>query len=100
MCTAERPPYGKPSCGAQASQTILAALENELEGRPELADEVAVAGCTCLGPCFEGPAIVVYPEGTWYVGVTTSDVPELVASHMVEGRPLERLMRRPPEAGS
>ena len=50
----------------------------------------------CLGPCFEGPTIVVYPEAVWYVGVAAADVPEIVEQHMRGGRPVERL-RRPKE---
>jgi precorrin-6B methylase 2 len=35
---------------------------------------------------------VVYPEGTWYSGVTAADVPELVRSHFQDGKPVERLV--------
>ncbi len=29
-------------------------------------DEVLVTGSSCLGPCEQGPTVVVYPDGTWY----------------------------------
>jgi (2Fe-2S) ferredoxin len=66
-------------------------LREELARRPALWGKVAVSGSTCLGPCFEGPTIVVYPEGVWYTGVTLADVPELAATHMERGQVLERL---------
>jgi (2Fe-2S) ferredoxin len=37
---------------------------------------------------------VVYPEAVWYVGLTPADVPEIVESHMRDGVPVERLVRR------
>ena len=37
---------------------------------------------------------MVYPEGVWYGGVTLADVDEIVDSHIVGGKPVERLMMR------
>jgi (2Fe-2S) ferredoxin len=37
-------------------------------------------------------SIVVYPEQVWYGGVTVEDLPELIASHLVGGQPVERLL--------
>jgi (2Fe-2S) ferredoxin len=36
--------------------------------------------------------MVVYPEGVWYGGVSPTDVPEIVESHLLHGRPVERLL--------
>jgi (2Fe-2S) ferredoxin len=58
----------------------------------ELWGKVAVTPSGCLGPCFDGPTIVVYPEAVWYVGVTPADVPEIVESHMRRGVPVARLV--------
>ncbi len=91
VCENVRPTPGRPSCGARDAGAVLAALREELARRPALWGRVAVSGATCLGPCFEGPTIVVYPEGVWYAGVTPADVPELAADHMEAGRVLERL---------
>jgi (2Fe-2S) ferredoxin len=33
--------------------------------------------------------MVVYPEGTWYHGMTADRIPRLVREHLVEGRPIE-----------
>lgn len=43
----------------------------------------------CLRICTEGPTMVVYPEGTWYHGMTADRIPRFVQQHLVEGRPLE-----------
>jgi (2Fe-2S) ferredoxin len=45
----------------------------------------------CLDRCAEGPTIVVYPEGVWYTYVDQDDIDEIIAEHLVHGRPVERL---------
>ena len=35
-----------------------------------------------------GQVVVVYPEGTWYSGMTTERIPLFVREHLVEGRPI------------
>jgi (2Fe-2S) ferredoxin len=46
----------------------------------------------CLDQCEHGPNLVVYPDAVWYGGVTLADVDEIVDSHIVGGRPVERLL--------
>jgi (2Fe-2S) ferredoxin len=96
VCTNQRPAGGKPSCAERGSQAIVAGLQAGLARHPEAWDEVSVTATACLGPCFDGPALVVYPEGTWYAGVTAGDVPELVREHLACGRRVERLVYRWP----
>jgi (2Fe-2S) ferredoxin len=43
----------------------------------------------CLRICCHGPTVVVYPEGTWYSGMTAERIPEFVQRHLIEGRPVE-----------
>jgi (2Fe-2S) ferredoxin len=38
-----------------------------------------------------GAAVMVYPDGIWYAQVRASDVQEIVESHLVGGRVVERL---------
>jgi (2Fe-2S) ferredoxin len=35
---------------------------------------------------------VVYPEGTWYTYVDRDDIDEIIDSHLVNGRVVERLL--------
>jgi (2Fe-2S) ferredoxin len=94
VCDNARPAGGKPSCGARGAGEILSALQEGLGRHPELWGRIAVTPSGCLGPCFEGPTVVVYPEAVWYVGLTVADVPEIVERHMRDGLPVERLRRR------
>jgi (2Fe-2S) ferredoxin len=42
----------------------------------------------CLRICCHGPTMVVYPEGTWYRGMTAERVPRFVQEHLLEGKPV------------
>ena len=42
----------------------------------------------CLRICVHGPTMVVYPEGTWYHGMTADRIPEFVRRHLIEGKPV------------
>jgi (2Fe-2S) ferredoxin len=42
----------------------------------------------CLRICCNGPTMVVYPEGTWYHGMTSERIPRFVQEHLVEGKPV------------
>jgi (2Fe-2S) ferredoxin len=92
VCQTQRPEGSeKPSCGQRGAAQIYSRLLEALERHPELGQEVAVSACGCLGLCFDGPIIVVYPEGTWYARIEEADVPEIIEQHLVHGKPVERL---------
>jgi nitrite reductase/ring-hydroxylating ferredoxin subunit/(2Fe-2S) ferredoxin len=44
--------------------------------------------------------MVVYPENVWYAGVQAEDLKEILNSHIVEGRPVERLRYAPGVPGA
>jgi len=50
-----------------------------------------VAASSCIGPCFTGPSVLVYPEGTMYLKVTPEDVSEIITKHIIGGEVVERL---------
>lgn len=43
----------------------------------------------CLRVCQQGPVAVVYPEGTWYAGLTADRVERFVEEHLIAGQPIE-----------
>jgi (2Fe-2S) ferredoxin len=59
---------------------------------------VRVNKAGCLDRCAGGPVAVVYPEAVWYSFVDKTDIDEIVESHLVGGKPVERL-RLPPDIG-
>ena len=59
------------------------------------ASDVLVTACSCLGPCFDGPNAVVYPDGVWYAKLDAGDAAGIVA-HLVEGIPHAEKVSDPP----
>lgn len=91
VCANKRPDgHPLPSCGRRGSGDVLAAFQLELVRRGFPAG-VKVTGTTCLTPCQYGPTVCVYPEDTWYGGVSAADVPEIMAAHLDEGKDVLRL---------
>ena len=45
----------------------------------------------CMDRCDEGPVMVVYPEAVWYTYVDREDIDEIIDSHLVHGKVVERL---------
>jgi (2Fe-2S) ferredoxin len=94
VCTNDRA-SGKPACGLRRSPELLGRVQTELIRRGAV--DVMVTPCACLGPCFDGPNAVVYPEGIWYEGLTPDDASAIV-DHLVDGTVLTARLRTPPGA--
>jgi nitrite reductase/ring-hydroxylating ferredoxin subunit/(2Fe-2S) ferredoxin len=62
--------------------------------------EVRINKAGCFSQCGHGPMIVVYPGDVWYAGVQESDLAEILTSHIVGGRPVERLRYAPGKPGA
>ena len=72
------------------ARDVAASLSRALE-REGLADEIRVMETGDVGVAGRGVALVVYPDGVRYGGVTIADVDEIVREHLLKGRPVERL---------
>lgn len=79
------------ACLQKKSKELEAAFEKELNRRG-LTDQAGIRLSGCLGVCGQGPVVVVNPEYTIYGGVTIADVPEIIESHILHQKPVERLM--------
>ena len=91
VCSNKRELGGRPACGA-VGEKLVEAFTTRFAADRRLWGKLAVTSCGCLGPCFDGPNVVVYPDGTWYGGVTVEDVDEIVQSHLISGLIVDRLL--------
>jgi NADH:ubiquinone oxidoreductase subunit F (NADH-binding)/(2Fe-2S) ferredoxin/Pyruvate/2-oxoacid:ferredoxin oxidoreductase delta subunit len=82
-------------CESSKSAKINQALVEELK-RSGLSETVQVKTTGCHGFCQQGPIVVIEPDGIFYTGVKVEDAPEVVKSHFVDGKPLERLFYHDP----
>lgn len=57
--------------------------------------QVRVNNAGCLDRCELGPVAVVYPEAIWYTYVDRQDLDEIIDSHLVQGRFVDRLRLDP-----
>ncbi|MFI5325268.1 MAG: Rieske 2Fe-2S domain-containing protein, partial [Candidatus Rokuibacteriota bacterium] len=62
--------------------------------------DVRINKAGCFSQCGRGPMIIVYPDDVWYAGVQESDLEEIFTSHIVGGRPVERLRYTPATPGA
>lgn len=88
---------GPDCCGASEGAVAWAVLKAEIKtlGLPVLRTKAA-----CLRVCHGGPWLVVYPEGTWYGGLTPDRVRHIVHEHLQQGRPVSAwVVRQQPLAG-
>lgn len=69
----------------------MSRLKGEV-AKKNLRGTVRVTPCNCLGYCGIGPTMVIYPAGIWYKGVSVDDVDEILEKHIVDGKPVERLL--------
>jgi (2Fe-2S) ferredoxin len=97
VCQNERAP-GKESCRPSGGDRVLEALKQALKERG-LKGPLRAVGTSCLGQCVGGPHLVVWPDAVWYRGVRVEDVAEIVESHLIGGRPVERLRAPAPRPG-
>ena len=87
---------GDACCGAvgkDGAQAAWDALKDELKAR-NLSLATGPAACyrtkvSCLRVCAGGPLLVVYPEGTWYAGMTADRIPRFVQEHLIDGKPID-----------
>jgi (2Fe-2S) ferredoxin len=91
VCIQNRPMgHPRPSCGQKNCAEVAEEFYKNLDQR-QLFDQIQVTTTSCLGPCSEGPSVLVYPEGVMYGGVSKQDVTTIFDEHLLNDQPIERL---------
>ena len=92
ICVQNRPPgHPRASCGQKHSAEIADEFYWHLQ-QSQLFKQIQITTTTCLGPCSEGPSIVVYPEGIMYAGIKKDDVATIFNEHLQNNKPVKQLM--------
>src|SRR5205823_14804601 len=85
LCTG--PSCCTPEVGLEAWEALKQAVKDHQLGAGPNACQRSKVGC--LRICCHGPTMVVYPEGTWYHGMTAERIPLFVQQHLIDGKPIE-----------
>lgn len=78
-------------CGSKGGHAVAEAFKKKLYEKG-FKRVVRPNKALCLDQCAKGCVVVVYPEQTWYGGVTPADVDEIIDSHVALGVPVARLL--------
>jgi len=89
------------SCSMVGSVGVKKAFEEQLEAKNLRYGKVSkgrnpngtvlLTDCGSVGFCAIGPAVLVYPDGVWYAQVRAEDVPEIIESHLENGKVVKKL---------
>lgn len=77
-------------CTSSKSPEILETFRKILKEKN--IDNVKVIKTGCFGLCAKGPIVIIRPEDTFYAMVTPADCEEIIQTHIVEGKKVERLL--------
>lgn len=86
---------GGTGCKSCESDKIIHNLQEEIK-KAGIEDKVSVSITGCFGFCEKGPIVHISPDNTFYVKVTASDAGEIIKSHIIGGKVVERLLYEEP----
>lgn len=94
-CTNEREPgHPRGCCKERGADELRDYMKKKATGLG-LGRQVRINNAGCLDRCELGPCLVIYPEGVWYSFTDKADIDEILQTHLVEGKRVERLMLQP-----
>lgn len=92
ICTNQRAPgAARKSCGEAHGMEIVDAFRKKLK-ELKLPIKLRAQKAGCLDICDFGQTIAIYPEGVFYVGVELTDVDEIIQEHIINNKPVTRLL--------
>ena len=95
ICTNQRAPgHPRGCCADKGGLDLRIAFARGLAVRG-LKGKVRANKSGCLDACEMGAAVVVYPLGVWYLGVTAGDVEEIIETSILGDGIVDRLHATP-----
>jgi (2Fe-2S) ferredoxin len=92
ICCNQRPAGSPRGCCDPTGQAELQWTFKQKLAERGLKHKVRANKSGCLDQCEHGPNVVVYPDAVWYGHVTPADVDEIIESHIMGGKPVQRLV--------
>lgn len=86
---------GGTGCTSSDSIQNIENLRNEIK-KADLEGSVEVLLTGCFGFCAKGPIVKVYPDDIFYTQVKPEDASEIVQSHLINHKVVERLLFKEP----
>lgn len=86
---------GGTGCTSSDSIQIIENLRNKIK-KADLEGSVEVLLTGCFGFCAKGPIVKVYPDDIFYTQVKPEDASEIVQSHLINHKVVERLLFEEP----
>ncbi len=91
VCENKRPDGHPKGCCADKNSVEVRALFKKRLKELGLNSKVRANASGCLDACEYGVTVLIYPEQTWYGGVTVDDVEEIIQQHIINNKPIDRL---------
>ena len=82
---------GGTGCLSSKSEQIISNLKSAVSFHG-LDKEVTIKKTGCFGFCEKGPIVKILPENTFYIEVSPDDAGEIIESHIINGKIVERLL--------
>jgi (2Fe-2S) ferredoxin len=92
FCCINKRPDSNPKgcCCSKDSEGLQIELKKKIKDL-KLEKKIRINKSGCLDRCENGPVIVIYPEGIWYSIKNSKDVDEILNSHLLNNKIVERL---------
>lgn len=83
---------GTPCCSQLGAGKMYRYAKDKCREEGKLGKgKIAVSESRCLGRCEFGPVAVVYPDNIWYQYIDEESLDDIIAKHLVNGKPVKRL---------
>jgi len=91
FCTNQRE-SGEVCCANRGAVALQGYAKDRIKAlRRSGPDGVRINRAGCMDRCELGPCMVVYPDAVWYTYFDQKDIDEIIDSHLIHGRVVERL---------
>ena len=99
VCTNIRPEgHPRGCCAGKGAEKLRDYMKVRAKELRIAETRINIAGC--LDRCELGPVMVIYPEGVWYGYRTREDIDEILETHLIAGKRVERLVLHPDQVAA